>query len=79
MPKALSGADTVPWYQSKTIIAIGVGILAKVVGLVLGYTMDLEQLSDLSDYLAIAIPTAVSLVTDGVAIWGRFTAKYKVR
>lgn len=66
--------DIKPWYLSRTIWASIVSLVVAVLGL-LGYTVDLASQSALTD----AIFQAVIAVAGLVAIWGRLSARNRIR
>lgn len=66
--------DIKPWYLSRTIWASIVSLVVAVLGL-LGYTVDLASQSALTD----AIFQAVIAFAGVVAIWGRLSARNRIR
>lgn len=63
--------DTKKWWQSATIWGAVVSVLAKVVMLVFGIEITTAEVAQITDQIVFLITTAVGLIGDAVAIYGR--------
>ena len=70
--------ETKPWYLSKTIIG---SLITAVVGVLalLGYVMPGDSAGFLTDQAVIAVEAVAGLVGVGLAVYGRFKAKTKIK
>jgi putative flippase GtrA len=66
------------WWMSKTNIAIIVGAVLKIVGLIIGYEYSNLQIDTVTNIIAVVIPIGLSFITDILAIWARIVAKFRI-
>lgn len=70
--------DTKKWYESRTIVFVLVGLIAKLVTFI-GIEVTEGELNSITDSLMILLPALFALVADLGAIWGRVRAEKAIK